>query len=149
MANIGRLHNAGKLVAAGPFAGGGGLFIMKTGTEQETWDSLKTDPAISAGRFMLEVYPLHWLHGGNCQPPEGSAMTGYASARVRWGESGPQNTPDSTLAVIDFSGQHQGFVVFATEDEKLAREILERILPDDASFTVRKLWIARGTFCEE
>jgi uncharacterized protein YciI len=151
IANIGRLHSAGKLLAAGPFAGGGGLFIMKTRTQQETWDSLQTDPAIKASRFNLEFFPLQWVYGGYCPPPEGNTMVDYAFARVHWGIPKPSlpQVHDSVLVAIDFPGHGQGVVVLGTPMEESARQILVDMLPPEASYTLRRVWIARGTFCEQ
>jgi uncharacterized protein YciI len=45
MANIQRLANEGKLIAAGPFQGGGGIFIFNTSSLDEAKFWLDTDPA--------------------------------------------------------------------------------------------------------
>jgi uncharacterized protein YciI len=50
MANINRLAKEGKLVAAGPFDGGGGIFILNTTSINEANEWLSTDPGIQAKR---------------------------------------------------------------------------------------------------
>jgi len=56
--NIGQLHSEKKLLAAGPFDGGGGMFVLQANSLDEAKDLLKTDPAISANRFIIEVLPF-------------------------------------------------------------------------------------------
>lgn len=60
--NIGRLHEEGKLVLAGPFLDGGELrgiylFDMDSVGEAEAWTA--TDPAIQAGRLVMEMHPWY------------------------------------------------------------------------------------------
>lgn len=56
-ANMGRLAEEGKLVLAGPFieaAPKRGLFILNVATIEEAEALVQTDPAISAGIFVVE-----------------------------------------------------------------------------------------------
>src|SRR5262245_34071025 len=48
LANIERLANEGKLLVAGPFEGGGGIFILNTTSPEEAKSWLDTDPGIKA-----------------------------------------------------------------------------------------------------
>jgi uncharacterized protein YciI len=62
MANIGRLAQTKKLVAAGPFGDNGtlrGIFVFKVASLAEAKALGDTDPAVQAGRLALEVYP--WM----------------------------------------------------------------------------------------
>lgn len=57
--NIGRLHQMGKLVAAGPFLDDTdlrGIFVFKTSTRDEANELTNTDPAVQAGRLRIELY---------------------------------------------------------------------------------------------
>jgi uncharacterized protein YciI len=59
MENIKRLSDAGKLVLAGPFEGGGdrrGVFIFKVNTLAEAQALTDTDPAVIAGRLRIELH---------------------------------------------------------------------------------------------
>lgn len=71
MANIGRMHEMGKLVIAGPFGNAGrmrGIFIMHCATEAEVRELLKADGAVAAGRLKAEVY--EWYSQPGARLPE-------------------------------------------------------------------------------
>src|SRR5204862_6341440 len=60
LANITKLHDAGKLVLAGPFTDDGnwrGIFILKTSSIEETKSRVENDPAVQAGRLTYEIHP--------------------------------------------------------------------------------------------
>lgn len=59
MDNITRLANEGKLLVAGPFLDGGdirGIYIFDVETIEEAEALTKTDPAIKAGRLVMELH---------------------------------------------------------------------------------------------
>lgn len=59
MANIKRLGDMGKLVAAGPFAediGLRGIFVFRVATMQEALELTNTDPAVQSGRLAIQLY---------------------------------------------------------------------------------------------
>ena len=57
--NIDSLHQAGKLVLAGPFGDdkGGGVFILKAESFEEAIEMCESDPAIKNGRLNYTVRP--------------------------------------------------------------------------------------------
>ena len=61
MANIQKMADDGLLVLAGPFADslGGGIFVLKTATVEETEILLQSDPAIKAGRLSYTIRPWY------------------------------------------------------------------------------------------
>jgi uncharacterized protein YciI len=62
MANIERLAQMKKLVAAGPFGDNGrlrGIFVFRVGSLEEAKTLTSTDPAVQAGRLAMEIYP--WM----------------------------------------------------------------------------------------
>jgi uncharacterized protein YciI len=61
-ANIRRLAQEGKLVLAGPFLDGGemaGLFIFNVTTIEEAKQLTESDPAIKAGRLIMDLHPWY------------------------------------------------------------------------------------------
>ncbi len=62
MDNIGRLAEEGKLVVAGPFLDDGelrGIYIFNVATVEEAKKLTETDPAIQAGRLVMELHPWY------------------------------------------------------------------------------------------
>ncbi len=61
-ANINRLADEGKLALAGPFMDDGefrGIFIFNVKTVEEAQKITATDPAIQAGRLLMELHPWY------------------------------------------------------------------------------------------
>jgi uncharacterized protein YciI len=56
-ANIKRLANDGKLLVAGPFEGGGGIFIFNSKSINEVDEWLKNDPGVQNKRWNVEILP--------------------------------------------------------------------------------------------
>jgi uncharacterized protein YciI len=90
MANIGRMAQAGVLVAAGPFAGGGalrGVFVFTP--DASGLDSmLAGDPAIASGRLEMALFP--WI----APPGLGEEYRARTAALKREG----QGMPDSMVS---------------------------------------------------
>lgn len=62
LANITRMADEGKLVLAGPFMDDGevrGIYIFKVKTVEEARALTATDPAIQAGRLVMELHPWY------------------------------------------------------------------------------------------
>ena len=60
MANIRKMAAAGKLIVAGPIGDNGdlrGIFIFKAKSPDEVRAMAEEDPAIKAGRLVLELHP--------------------------------------------------------------------------------------------
>ncbi len=62
-ANIQRLSSEGKLVVAGPFEEGGGIFIFRSTSFDEVREWLKPDPGIQANRWKIEMVPYKPRYG--------------------------------------------------------------------------------------
>ncbi len=58
-ANIRKMANEGKLLVAGPFEGGGGIFIFNSASVDEVGQWLETDPGVRAERWKIEIQPYH------------------------------------------------------------------------------------------
>lgn len=62
MANINRLAEMKKLIAAGPFGDNGrlrGIFVFRVGSLEEAKNLTATDPAVQAGRLAVDIHP--WM----------------------------------------------------------------------------------------
>ena len=62
MANINKLAEMKKLIAAGPFGDNGrlrGIFVFRVGSLEEAKALTATDPAVQAGRLAMDIHP--WL----------------------------------------------------------------------------------------
>lgn len=62
MSNIQRLANEGKLIVAGPFLDGKdirGIYIFDVASVEEAKKLTETDPAIQAGRLVMELHPWY------------------------------------------------------------------------------------------
>jgi uncharacterized protein YciI len=62
MANINKLAEMKKLVAAGPFGDDGrlrGIFVFRVGSLEEAKALTATDPAVQAGRLAMDIHP--WM----------------------------------------------------------------------------------------
>ncbi|HEY5823271.1 MAG TPA: YciI family protein [Cyclobacteriaceae bacterium] len=70
MANINRLAKEGKLIAAGPFDGGGGIFIFKSNSIEDVKNWLSTDPGVQANRWNTEILPYQPRYGSACTVSE-------------------------------------------------------------------------------
>ncbi|MFY9550260.1 MAG: YciI family protein [Thermoanaerobaculia bacterium] len=68
LAHIGKMAETGKLLVAGPFADDGdlrGMFIFRTDTLEEAKALAEQDPAVKAGRLVIEWHP--WYAAKNIQ----------------------------------------------------------------------------------
>lgn len=167
MANINRLAKEGKLIAAGPFDGGGGIFIFKSNSIEQVQEWLKTDPGVRANRWNVEVLPYYPRLGSVCSVGEPYKMVTYQFIRY---------TPNITKYNInqlpqifkkhdDYLTALRGSATVITEaifgeneggilviDGELSREVIESdpaVMEGLLDADVKKLWIAKGAFCEK
>jgi len=169
MANIERLADEGSLLAAGPFDGGGGIFVLHTESLESAKELLQTDPAIRANRFNVEVYPFHI--GGNdlCGAKEPYEMVTYQFVRinsnVEWfGDmdkmryenrlfmSNLNNENDYVIVYGSFSEYNDGMLILDVETTEEAENIFKEhpsVKAGQLTYEVKPLWIAKGTFCKK
>lgn len=81
MANIGRLAKEGKLMAAGPFEGGGGIFIFNSNSIERVKEWLATDPGVKAERWRVEIQPFYMRIGKVALVKEPYEMVTYSFVR--------------------------------------------------------------------
>src|SRR5688572_8957789 len=163
LANIERLAKEGKLIAAGPFDGGGGIFILNTTSIDDARLWLSTDPGIQANRWDIEILPYTPRVGAVCAAREPYEMVSYHFFRF-------VETSRVRKDVENILKQHQEFVLGLKKSGNVITEgifepnggilILKGELNDDTfvsdpavqhgiiSIDRKKLWIAKGSFCE-
>ncbi len=162
MDNIGRLAKEGKLLAAGPFEGGGGIFILNTTSLKEANEWLETDPGVKAKRWNIEVLPYSVTTGSVCAVEENYEMVFYQFVRFSPAENiNPDFLKQHNLFIqkINKDGIVIGAGVF---DEKgnsvlvLKADTQKEIIEDNYAvrngsikFEMKKLYIAKGSFCEK
>lgn len=166
LANIRRLVKEGKMIMAGPFDGGGGIFIMNSNSVDSVKNWLKTDPGIKAERWRLEYFPYIPRLGSACTAKEDAEMVQYQFIRYtstitkfnvqKAGETFKKH--DDYLKQIIKTGNVVAEGIFPNRDGGILvmRGDVDRNLIEadpsmaDAVFTIdfKKLWVMKGSFCE-
>jgi uncharacterized protein YciI len=167
MANIQRLAKEGKLIAAGPFEGGGGIFVFNSNSKERVQEWLSTDPGVKAERWRVEILPFHPRKGSVCPVKEPYEMTMYTF--IRFSVNLTKYTIGDASEVAKeherFMGQHTDDAGVITEGSFGTQEGSILILKDGASkdwigsdpaiqkglveYETKQLYIAKGAFCEK
>ena len=166
LANINRLAREKKLLVAGPFEGGGGIFILNTTSIDEAKNWLRTDPGIQANRWNLEILPFTLRFGSICEVPETAEMVMYnfvrftpritkfnvktASATLREHDLYVDKVLSAGNGIAEgvFEQQSGGIVIVKGELDKSVVEQSPAVLSSLLTYEIMKLWIAKGSFCE-
>lgn len=155
LANMGRLAQEKKLLAAGPFDGGGGIFILNTTSEKEAKEWLSTDPGIQAKRWDVEILPYTPIVGSVCPVTEPYEMTSYHFIRLSLKEKSKgkkiQNAYQLTVKKFLEGKDLVTHGKFGTGDEiVIIRNSEDSKTLDDTIVKAdeKTLWIAKGSFCE-
>lgn len=156
MANIDRLAKEGKLWAAGPFEGGGGIFIFKSGSAEDVRSWIQSDAAVAAGRWNVEILPYQPRIGSVCQVGEGNEMTNYFFVRYSAGPATrdmlePHHQHLNSKAMIAEGGLGEGNGRIVVLKDEPTTEWLNEDPAVKGGYLVpslKKLFIARGSFCE-
>jgi len=167
IANINRLAKEGKLIVAGPFDGGGGIFILNTTSVDEANVWLSTDPGIQANRWKIDILPYQPRMGGVCAAEEPYEMVTYTFIRFRSNmhketvgaypeqlkkhdEYIKQLAKSVTIITEGIFDEQEGGILVMKGD--LQPEIWENdpaVKGGTLLFDVKKLWVAKGAFCEK
>lgn len=169
LANIEKLASEGKLLAAGPFDGGGGIFVLHTEDLESAKALVYSDPAVQANRFLVEIYPFHI--GGNdlCGAKEPYEMVTYQFVKiisnVEWfGDmdemtyenrlfmSNLNNETDDVIVYGSFSEYNDGMLILDVPTTEEAENIFKEhpsVKAGQLLYEVKPLWIAKGTFCKK
>jgi uncharacterized protein YciI len=167
MANINKMAQEGKLIAAGPFEGGGGIFIFKSTSVEEVRGWISEDPGIKAKRWNIEILPFTIRAGSVCAVKEPYEMTMYNFIRYNANLSkftigdAPLTFKkhDEYLKTIEKSGNVIAEGTFGDRDGgilimkgDLQKEVIEfdpAVQEGLLELDFKQLYIARGSFCEK
>ena len=163
--NINRLYSEGKLTAAGPFDGGGGLFFLKAASLSEARENLNTDPAVRAKRFNIEVHPFLFETGSICKTDTAPRMVTYHFIYFKSITDNKLSEQDIKIfnAGIDlleskiimkgyFADSYSRILITDTTGTEFFNQKLKALEVSFKNFytiEAKNLWIARGTFCED
>jgi len=167
LTNIQRLAKEKKLLVAGPFDGGGGIFIFNSTSVDSVATWLSADPGVQAKRWNIEILPYQPRIGGVCAVGESYEMITYTFVRfiAQVTKSTAGNYPEilrrhelyikekflknDSVITEGIFGNDGGMLVLRGEVSKEIFEadpgVQEALLQVD----IKKLWIAKGSFCEK
>ena len=167
MANINKMAKEGKLLVAGPFEGGGGIFIFNTTSRADVNEWLKNDPGIQANRWRLEMLAYTPRMGGVCKANEPYQMVMYSFVRFT-----PNIAKFNVQDAPELFGKHDRYVSSQLKDENtiaegtfgeseggiwivkgdLNKEAIEKdpaVREGLLELDIKKLYTAKGAFCEK
>lgn len=166
MDNINRLAKEGKLLAAGPFEGGGGIFIFSSNSIETVSEWLASDPGVKAERWRVELQPFYGRIGKVALVNEPYEMVMYTFVRFtpNIAKFNIQELPeiflkhDNYLKQLNKTGNVVGEGVFGdTEGGVLIMkgEVQPSVFETDPAvqegllqLDFKKLFIAKGVFGE-
>jgi uncharacterized protein YciI len=166
MANINKMAKENKLLAAGPFEGGGGIFIFNTTTLADVTEWLKADPGIQANRWRLEMLTYTPRIGGVCKASEPYEMLMYSFVRFvpNIAKFNVQDAPElfgkhdryvkdlmkdgNTIAEGTFGDTEGGIWIVKGDLNKEAVEKDPAVREGLLELDIKKLYTAKGAFCE-
>lgn len=167
MANIEHLAKEGKLIVAGPFEGGGGIFVLKTSSIEEAKAWLSTDPGVKAERWRMEYLPVTFRTGKACVAKEPYEMVTYHFVRyglnlTKFNVQQAGNTLQKHTAymkelngtgnvIAEASlGDSEGSILLMKGDlDQRVVEASPAVQEQIFTIEVKKLWVAKGSFCEQ
>lgn len=167
MANINKMAKEGKLMAAGPFEGGGGIFIFNSTSVEEVKGWINDDPGVKAQRWNIEVLPFTIRAGSVCAVKEPYEMTMYNF--IRYTSNLTKFTigdapltfkkHDEYLKTIEKTGNVIAQGIFGDRDGgilimkgDLQKEVIEfdpAVQEGLLELDFKQLYIAKGSFCEK
>ena len=160
LANIEHLYAIGKLTAAGPFEGGGGIFVLRAPDLDSAQNILSTDPAVKAGRFSLEIYLMDFIIGKNCPLDSVYKMKTYDFVRLKprfskeknpfnAAEINKEHQQDKLLLAFAMLPNNEQVLIMPDTNRQNTLRILQNYPDSDWEKEIKRLWIADGTFCKE
>jgi len=168
LANIDQLVAEGKIVVAGPFENGGGIFVLSTGSLATAEEWILTDPAVKAKRWNIEIHPFGVAKGKICAPTEPYEMATYNFIRFSaqneiadYKSSAAVNSTASELIMANklaaqgnllllanYANNEGGMIIYLGDEQQELVENDPAVESGKLSVYVKKLWVAKGSFCE-
>ncbi|MCW5910600.1 MAG: hypothetical protein KIT62_05970 [Cyclobacteriaceae bacterium] len=166
LANISRLASEGKLLSAGPFDGGGGIFIFKSKSVEQVKEWLQTDPGVQANRWRVEVLPYFPRVGGACAVKEPYEMVTYHFVRYipNIAKFNIQDTPrifkshddymkeiiktGNVITEATFGDGEGGVLIMKGDLDPAVIENDPAVREGLLQLEFQTLWIAKGGLCE-
>ena len=154
-------------MAAGPFEGGGGIFIFSTTSVEEAKQWLSTDPGVQANRWIIEVLPFTMRQGAICKLEAPYEMVSYHFIRFRAvvTKTTAQDFPDlirrhddylKTIAATGnvliegtFGDNEGGMMVMRGDLDAAVFEHDPAVQEELVQAEKKVLYIAKGAFCEK
>ena len=169
MANMGVLASEGKLINAGPFEGGGDIFVMNTASVDTVAKWVQTDPAIRAKRWIIEMFPFTTTVGGSCTVGENYEMVTYQFVRYTptnqianyKADANSENIAALSELIQQLKGSDELLMaglfdnneggVMVVKDKEGVEQVKSSAMHSTGyyDFDFNELWIAKGSFCEE
>ncbi len=166
MANIKRLASENKLVAAGPFEGGGGIFIFRSSSKKQVQEWLEADPAVHAKRWDVEMFNYLPRIGSVCAVAEPIEMiqyhfmryevniTKYTISRMSEGEKEHEQYIKQLALNGDvvtegtFAPDEGSILVMKGDLKKELIELDPAVQKEFFFLSFKDLYIAKGAFCD-
>ena len=166
--NMALLGQEGKLINAGPFEGGGGIFVLNTSSIDSVQNWIEQDPAVKANRWIIEMYPFTTTEGGSCVVDAEYEMVTYpfvrytssneianyksginAEKQVLTKELIAKLKEDGDLIMAGYFASNEGGVLVLKDESSIETIKSSNVVNSGTmSFKFKELWIAKGSFCE-
>ena len=166
IANISKMAKDGRLLAAGPFDGGGGIFIFNSTSVEEVTQWLASDPGIRAERWKVEIFPFTFRTGQTCSVKEPYEMTSYQFIRYTSyiAKFNIQDVPEifgkhddylkglkktgNVISEGTFGDTDGGILIMKGDLDPTVIEMDPAVREGLLQTDIKKLWIAKGSLCE-
>lgn len=167
MANINKMAKEGHLLAAGPFEGGGGIFIFNSTSVNDVTEWMKADPGIQAERWKVEMLLYTPRAGSVCNVKEPYEMTMYSFIRYipNIAKFNVQEAPEifgkhddylkeikktgNVIAEGTFGDNEGGILVMKGKVQLEVFETDPAVREGLLELSFKEIYIAKGSFCEK
>jgi uncharacterized protein YciI len=167
LANINKMAKEGHLLAAGPFEGGGGIFVFNSTSMNDVTEWMKPDPGIQADRWKVEMLLYTPRFGSVCAVKEPYEMTMYSFVRYipNIAKFNVQEAPEifgkhddylkeikktgNVIAEGTFGENEGGILIMKGDVQPAVVEQDPAVREGLLELVSKKLYVAKGAFCEK